>query len=146
MQCPYCNSSELKVTDKRDSGAETRRRRECLKCKKRFTTYERVELDLSIIKKDGRREKFSRDKLFNGLIKSLEKRPFSSEEIEKLVDDIVANVYRVAKDKDIKCSRVGEIVMAKLKRLDKVAYIRFAAVYRDFADIEDFREEIRKLK
>ncbi|MCD4771503.1 transcriptional regulator NrdR [archaeon] len=145
MRCPYCNSSELKVTDKRDSGAETRRRRECLKCKKRFTTYERVELDLSIIKKDGRREKFSRDKLFNGLIKSLEKRPFSSEEIEKLVDDIVANVYRVAKDKDIKGSRVGEIVMAKLKRLDKVAYIRFAAVYRDFADIEDFREEIRKL-
>jgi len=146
MQCPYCNSSELKVTDKRDSGAETRRRRECLKCKKRFTTYERVELDLNIIKKDGRREKFSRDKLFNGLIKSLEKRPFSSEEVEKLVDDIVANVYRVAKDKDIKGSRVGEIVMAKLKRLDKVAYIRFAAVYRDFADIEDFREEIRKLK
>ena len=146
MQCPYCNSSELKVTDKRDSGVEIRRRRECLKCKKRFTTYERVELDLSIIKKDGRREKFSRDKLFNGLIKSLEKRPFSSEEIEKLVDDIVANVYRVAKDKDIKGSRVGEIVMAKLKRLDKVAYIRFAAVYRDFADIEDFREEIRKLK
>jgi transcriptional repressor NrdR len=146
MQCPYCNSSELKVTDKRDSGVEIRRRRECLKCKKRFTTYERVELDLSIIKKDGRREKFSRDKLFDGLIKSLEKRPFSSEEIEKLVDDIVANVYRVAKDKDIKGSRVGEIVMAKLKRLDKVAYIRFAAVYRDFADIEDFREEIRRLK
>jgi len=146
MQCPYCNSNELKVTDKRDSGVEIRRRRECLKCKKRFTTYERVELDLNIVKKDGRREKFSRDKLFDGLIKSLEKRPFSSEEIEKLIDDIVANVYRVAKDKDIKGSRVGEIVMAKLKRMDKVAYIRFAAVYRDFADIEDFREEIKKLK
>jgi transcriptional repressor NrdR len=146
MQCPYCNSSELKVTNKRDSGSESRRRRECLKCGKRFTTYERVELDLNIVKKDGKREKFSREKLFKGLIKSLEKRPFTGEEIDKLVDDIVANVYRVAKDKDIKSSRVGEIVMAKLKRADKVAYIRFAAVYRDFADIDDFREEIGKLK
>lgn len=146
MQCPYCNSSELKVTNKRDSGSESRRRRECLKCGKRFTTYERVELDLNVIKKDGKRESFSREKLFRGLIKSLEKRPLTGEEIERLVDDIVARVYRTAKDKDISSSRVGDIVMAELKKVDKVAYIRFAAVYRDFADIDEFREEIRKLK
>ena len=146
MRCPYCNAVETKVTDKRDSGSVARRRRECLKCGKRFTTYERVELDLNVIKKDGRREKFSRDKLFDGLIKSLEKRPFTGEEINKLVDDIVANVYRVAKDKDIKSSRIGEIVMNKLRRVDKVAYIRFAAVYRDFEDIEEFKDEINKLK
>jgi len=145
MRCPYCNAVETKVTDKRDSGSVARRRRECLKCGKRFTTYERIELDLNVIKKDGRREKFSRDKLFDGLIKSLEKRPFTGEEIDKLVDDIVANVYRVAKDKDIKSSRIGEIVMNKLRRVDKVAYIRFAAVYRDFADIDEFRDEIKKL-
>ena len=146
MQCPYCNASELKVTDKRDSGSEVRRRRECLKCGRRFTTYERVELDLNIVKKDGKREKFSREKLFSGLMKSLEKRPLSSDEVESLVDDIVANVYRVAKDKDIKSSKVGEIVMRKLKVVDKVAYIRFAAVYRDFADIDEFREELKKLR
>ena len=146
MRCPYCTADETKVTDKRDAGSMARRRRECLKCGKRFTTYERVELDLNVIKKDGRREKFSRDKLFDGLIKSLEKRPFTGEEIDKLVDDIVANVYRVAKDKDIKSSRIGDMVMNKLKRVDKVAYIRFAAVYRDFADIDEFREEIKKLR
>lgn len=145
MQCPYCNADETKVTDKRDSGSVSRRRRECLKCGKRFTTYERVELDLSVIKKDGRRVKFSRDKLFEGIEKSLYKRPFSSERIEAFVDDIEAQVYRAAKDKDIASSKVGDIVMRKLKRFDKVAYIRFAAVYRDFADIEDFQEEIKKL-
>ena len=146
MRCPYCTAEETKVTDKRDAGSAARRRRECLKCGKRFTTYERIELDLNVIKKDGRREKFSRDKLFDGLIKSLEKRPFTGEEIDKLVDDIVANVYRVAKDKDIKSSRIGDIVMSALRRVDKVAYIRFAAVYRDFADIDEFRQEIKKLK
>jgi len=145
MRCPYCTADETKVTDKRDAGSMARRRRECLKCGKRFTTYERVELDLNVIKKDGRREKFSRNKLFDGLIKSLEKRPFTGEEIDKLVDDIVANVYRVAKDKDIKSSRIGDMVMNKLKRVDKVAYIRFAAVYRDFADIDEFRDELKKL-
>ena len=145
MRCPYCTADETKVTDKRDAGSMARRRRECLTCGKRFTTYERVELDLNVIKKDGRREKFSRNKLFDGLIKSLEKRPFTGEEIDKLVDDIVANVYRVAKDKDIKSSRIGDMVMNKLKRVDKVAYIRFAAVYRDFADIDEFRDELKKL-
>jgi len=146
MQCPYCTSSESKVTDKRDSGSESRRRRECLKCGKRFTTYERVELDLNVIKKDGRREKFSRDKLSEGIIKNLQKRPFTSEQIDGFVNDVEARVYRIAKDKDINSSKIGEFVMAKLKKVDKVAYIRFAAVYRDFADIEEFRDELQKLK
>ena len=146
MQCPYCASSESKVTNKRDAGLETRRRRECLKCGKRFTTLERVELDLSIVKKDGKKEKFSREKVIRGLIRSLEKRPLSDEKIEKLVEDIVANVYRVAKDKDIKSSRVGEIVMSNLKKVDKVAYVRFVAVYRDFANVDEFKEELEKLK
>ena len=145
MLCPYCTKSETKVTDKRDSGSVARRRRECLKCGKRFTTYERVELDLNVIKKDGRREKFSRDKLFAGIDKNLQKRPFTTEQIEKIVDDVEAKVYRIAKKKDVKSSKIGELVMNKLRRVDKVAYIRFAAVYRDFEDIEEFSEEIKKL-
>jgi len=146
MQCPYCTASETKVTDKRDSGSVARRRRECLKCGKRFTTYERVELDLNVIKKDGRREKFSRDKLFAGIDKNLQKRPFTTEQIEQIVDDVEAKIYRIAKDKDIKSTKIGELVMNKLRQVDKVAYIRFAAVYRDFADIDEFKEEIKKLK
>ncbi len=146
MLCPYCNASELRVKDKRDSGSEIRRRRECQKCQKRFTTYERVELDLGVIKKDGKREKFSREKLLNGMVKSLEKRKLSNDEIQKIVSDVEAHIYRTAKDKDIRSSKIGEIVMAKLKKIDKVAYIRFAAVYRDFADINDFKDELKKLK
>ena len=146
MRCPFCNAVETKVTDKRDCEAVSRRRRECLKCGKRFTTYERVELDLNVIKKDGRREKFSRGKLFEGIDKNLQKRPFTSAEIDRIVDEIEAHVYRIAKGKDVKSSKIGDIVMAKLKKVDKIAYIRFAAVYRDFADIDDFREELKKLK
>ena len=146
MLCPYCTATETKVTDKRDSGSVARRRRECLKCGKRFTTYERVEMELNVIKKDGRREKFSRDKLLVGISKNLEKRPFTSAQIDKIVDDVTARIYRVAKDKDIRSSRIGDMVMDKLKKVDKVAYIRFAAVYRDFADIADFKNELKKLK
>lgn len=146
MRCPYCTAEETKVTDKRDSDSGARRRRECLKCEKRFTTYERVELDLNVIKKDGRRQKFNRDKLLEGVSKNLEKRPFTTEQIDEIVDDIEARVYRIAKDKDIPSSKIGEIVMDKLKKVDKVAYIRFAAVYRDFADIDEFKDEIKKLK
>ncbi|MFA5060990.1 MAG: transcriptional regulator NrdR [Candidatus Pacearchaeota archaeon] len=146
MLCPYCNNPDTKVTDKRDCDSITRRRRECLKCEKRFTTYERVELDLNVIKKDGRREKFSRRKLFEGVAKNLEKRPFTSEQIEDIVSEMEATIYRTAKDKDIKSSKIGEIVMNKLKKVDKVAYIRFAAVYRDFEDVNDFKEEIKKLE
>ncbi len=145
MRCPYCNSEETKVTNKRDSGPVTRRRRECLKCTKRFTTYERVELDLNVIKKDGRRVKFNRDKLFEGIEKNLQKRPFTTAEVDQIVNDVEAQIYRLAKDKDVTSSKIGDVVMKKLKKVDKVAYIRFAAVYRDFADIEEFREEIKKL-
>ncbi len=146
MLCPYCTNPETKVTDKRDSGSVARRRRECLKCGKRFTTYERVELDLNVIKKDGRREKFNCDKLLRGISKNLEKRPFTTKQIEEIVDDVTARVYRIAKDKDILSSRIGEMVMAKLRKVDKIAYIRFASVYRDFADIDEFRDELKKLK
>ena len=103
-------------------------------------------MDLNVIKKDGRREKFNRDKLFEGISKNLEKRPFSTEQIEQIVDDLTARVYRIAKDKDIKSTRIGEMVMDKLRKIDKVAYIRFAAVYRDFADIDEFKDELKKLK
>jgi len=146
MLCPYCTSADTKVTDKRDSNEVTRRRRECLKCGKRFTTFEKVELDLFVIKKGGKREKFDREKLYVGVSKNLEKRPFTTEEIEDIVSQIEARIYRFAKDKDIKSSKVGDIVMDKLKKVDKVAYVRFAAVYRDFTDIDDFKEEIRGLK
>ena len=146
MKCPYCGAFETKVTNKRDSGAVTRRRRECLKCARRFTTHERVELELSVIKKDGRREQFNRSKLYEGICRSMEKRPFSGLEIEELVNDIENRIHRAAKDKDIKSSKIGEIVMGRLKKIDKVAYIRFASVYRDFADIEDFKKEIGGLK
>jgi transcriptional repressor NrdR len=145
MICPYCQNTETKVTDKRDSEAITKRRRECLKCEKRFTTFERVELDLNVIKKDGTRQKFNRDKIMNGVEKAFEKRPFDSEKIEEIVSDIEAKIYRVAKDQDIQTSKIGEVIMDKLKRIDKIAYIRFASVYREFADIEDFKEELKIL-
>ena len=146
MLCPYCNTAETKVTDKRDSESLARRRRECLKCGKRFTTYERVELDLSVVKKEGVRQKFDREKLKAGIEKAFEKRDLSGEEVDKIVSDIEARIYRLAKDKDIKASKIGEIVMAKLKKVDKVAYIRFASVYREFADLDDFKKEIKELK
>src|SRR5574344_1240281 len=101
MQCPYCQNEETKVNDSRDSEGITRRRRECLKCEKRFTTYERVELDLSVIKKDGNKEKFNVEKLKRGIIKALEKRPFTSEQTEEIIGEVEAKIYRTAKDKDI---------------------------------------------
>ena len=146
MICPYCTHAETKVTDKRDGQGITRRRRECLKCGKRFTTYERIELDLNVLKKDGKREKFDIDKVRKGVEKSLEKRPVTSEQIEELLQLIEAKIRNVAKDKDISTSKVGEVIMAQLKKVDKVAYIRFASVYREFADLDDFKEEIKKLK
>lgn len=146
MQCPYCKSADSRVTNKRDSDDVTRRRRECLKCGKRFSTYERVELDLYVIKKDGRRVRFSRDKILEGVSRSLEKRPFTGSQIEEIVNEIEASVHRFAKDRDIQSSKIGEIVMRVLKRTDKVAYIRFASVYRDFADLDDFKKELKELK
>ncbi len=148
MKCPYCNNEETKVVDKREteSLSVTRRRRECLKCGKRFTTYEKVEeLEIVIVKKDGRRERFDRHKLLTGLVKACEKRPVSMEKIEKVVEEIEADL-RERGESEVPSKKIGEIVMRKLKSLDKVAYIRFASVYREFEDIERFEEELDKLQ
>lgn len=143
MKCVFCRSG-TRVTDKRESPNGTRRRRECLKCKKRFTTYERADKrDVIIVKKDGRREKFSNDKLKNGLMKACEKRPISIEKIDKIIDEVEEKLR--AKGKEVKSENIGKMVMNKLKKLDKIAYIRFASVYRDFKDIKDFKEVMREV-
>ncbi len=140
MKCPYCSSTKTKVTDKRDSEEEgiTRRRRECLKCKRRFTTYERPEIEIIVVKKDKRREPYNRDKLTSGLIKACEKRPISHEKIEKIVNGIEERLRR--KGKEVKSEVIGKLAMQFLKKLDKVAYIRFASVYSDFQDLADFKK------
>ena len=145
MKCPFCNYSESKVIDSRESDDLTRRRRECLSCEKRFTTYERVEtVQMYIIKKDGSRELFDKVKLRKGLVKSCEKRPVSIDEIENVINRIESKM-RLLDSTEISSKQVGEEVMNQLKALDKIAYIRFASVYREFADIEDFRKEIQIL-
>lgn len=146
MECPFCNHIETKVTDSRDTGSYTiRRRRECLKCNKRFTTYENIEMNpIFIIKKDGRREKFDRNKIKKGLIKALEKRPVSHEKIEQIINNIQEKMRRTGKE-EIESSLIGEYVMNELKEIDQVGYIRFASVYRSFADITFFQKEIKNL-
>lgn len=147
MKCPYCSHQETKVLDKRDTenNAVTRRRRECLKCEKRFTTYEHIEMvDLHIIKKEGKREQFDRQKLKAGVLKACEKRPIPVEKIDELVSQIEAELLDMDST-EITSAKLGELVMRKLKKLDKVAYIRFASVYRDFADLTEFKEELDKL-
>ncbi len=142
MLCPYCSNDETKVTDKRDSKNETRRRRECLKCGKRFTTYEKIEpVEIFIMKKDGRRELFSREKLRSGILKACEKRPVSGEQIEKIIAWIEEKLKQHGRE--VESRVVGELVMKALKKLDKVAYIRFASVYRDFKDVSDFKEVVK---
>lgn len=145
--CPFCNSGKTKVIDKREisSGSVTRRRRECLICGKRFSTYERVEaLDIYVIKKDGRREPYERAKLRAGISKACEKRPISQETLNEIIDKI-ENELRQMKSIEVRSQIIGEKVMRELRRLDKVAYIRFASVYREFADITDFQKELREL-
>ena len=146
MNCPYCNNVETKVTDSRDTGNYTiRRRRECLKCGRRFTTYEYIEMTpVYVIKKDGRREKFDRNKIRKGIMKALEKRPFGHEEIDKIIDSIEEKIRRYGKE-EIESSVIGEYVMETLKEVDQVAYIRFASVYRSFTDITSFEEEVKNL-
>ena len=148
MKCPYCNYEETQVIDTRETEnlETTRRRRECLKCNKRFTTYERVEeADIVVVKKDGRRERFERQKLLNGILKACEKRPISLEKIEKIVDEVESDL-RKRDSVEVESKTIGEIVMKRLKSLDKVAYIRFASVYREFEDLERFEEELEKLQ
>lgn len=147
MKCPYCASEETDVVDSRDTKdlLAIRRRRECARCEKRFTTYERVEeTGMIVIKKDGRREKFDRQKLLNGLLKAFEKRPVGFEKIEEAVDQIEREL-RKKDTTEIKSTVIGELVMKKLKRLDSIAYIRFASVYREFKDIEDLKKELQSL-
>lgn len=145
MNCPFCLSADTKVIDKRDIENTTKRRRECLKCKKRFTTFERVEdIDVFVVKKDGRREKFSREKLKAGFIRACEKRPVSQEQINRAIDEIEKTVRR--EEKEVPTKFIGELVMKNLKKLDKVAYIRFASVYRDFKDVKDFEKELKSIK
>jgi len=145
MDCPYCSYKETKVTDKRESPEGIRRRRECLKCKKRFTTYEKIaKEDLYIIKKDGRREKFAREKLETGINLAFEKRPVEKEKINQMINEIEEQIRKRGK-KEIRTSEIGELVMKKIKKIDNVAYIRFASVYRDFQDIKDFKKEMREL-
>jgi transcriptional repressor NrdR len=147
MICPFCKIGTTRVLDKREisSGTVTRRRRECIECSKRFTTYERVEeIDIYVIKKDGRREPYDRLKLRSGISKACEKRPVSQETINEIIDRI-ENDLRQMKTIEMKSNIIGEKVMDELKKLDKVAYIRFASVYREFADVTDFQDELKNL-
>jgi transcriptional repressor NrdR len=145
MKCPFCNHNEDKVIDSRETaeGAAVRRRRECLYCAKRFTTYEYVEkTPLMVIKKDGRREPFSRQKILSGLVKACEKRSVSMENLEKLVSEVEAEIQKKF-EQEVESRYVGELVIEKLSKLDDVAYVRFASVYRQFKDINQFMRELR---
>ena len=147
MKCPFCGYLESRVVDSRpaDEGASIRRRRECLSCLKRFTTYEIVEtLPIIVVKKDKSREPFERNKLFNGLLRACEKRPVSLEALEKIVDEIEAELLN-SLEREVTSLRIGELAMEKLKQVDEIAYVRFASVYRQFADVNSFMEEITRL-
>lgn len=147
MKCPYCGYLESKVIDSRsaDEGSSIRRRRECLGCQRRFTTYEIMErLPLVVVKRDGSRQTFDKNKLVNSMLKSCEKRSVELEQLEDIATDIEQNLQS-ALEREIPTSEIGEMVMARLKELDEVAYVRFASVYRQFKDINTFMEELTKL-
>lgn len=147
MKCPFCGYDEDKVIDSRptDEGTAIRRRRECSKCAKRFTTYEKVEsIPLMVIKKDETRQAFDREKLLNGLLRASEKRPVSINVLEKMVYDIESQIHNTLR-REITSREIGEMVMIRLKDIDEVAYVRFASVYRQFKDINTFMDELRKL-
>ncbi len=147
MRCPYCGESESKVIDSRptEDGEKIRRRRECLGCKKRFTTYEVVEtVPLMVIKKDGSRQTFDRQKLLNGMVRSCEKRPVSYEMLENAVDDIEQTLLN-SYDREVSSMYVGELAMQELKKIDEVAYVRFASVYRQFSDLNTFMDELKDM-
>ena len=145
LKCPYCKYKDTQVLDSREAEDSTRRRRQCPKCNKRFTTYEKMEsLSLTVIKKNGDRVRFDRDKILNGILKACEKRSITREKIEAAVEDLEQELRTLATT-EIPTKKIGELVMNKLKKLDKVAYIRFASVYREFADLETFEKELKKL-
>ena len=146
MRCPYCGDSESHVTDSRDSGEGIRRRRECLKCGVRFTTYERIQSTALIVaKRDGRREEFNRDKLFHSIRLACAKRPLPTGTLDKVVDDIEGQLQRLGRA-EVPTGMIGEMVTSRLMELDRVAYIRYASVYRDFDDVEAFEREIQALE
>lgn len=147
MKCPFCSCEESKVIDSRptDEGERIRRRRECISCQKRFTTYEIIEsVPVIVVKKDKSREVFDRSKLFNGMLRACEKRPVSLDSIESAVNEIEATLQN-SLDREVTSVRIGELAMDKLKNLDEVAYVRFASVYRQFKDINTFMAELAKL-
>jgi transcriptional repressor NrdR len=147
MHCPFCTAKDTKVIDSRlvSSGHQVRRRRECIECHERFTTFEGAELVMPrVIKQDGSREPFNEDKLINGLARALEKRPVSTEQIDEVIHEIKSKI-RATGEREVSSHLIGECIMDALKRLDKVAYVRFASVYRSFEDIREFGEEIARL-
>ncbi len=145
MKCPYCGAGDTEVIETRDGETSLRRRRECKKCEKRFTTYERIEnIDLVITKKDGRREKFDREKLRRGIVRAAEKRPIATELIDSIVDEIEQEL-RSKDSTEVGSRTVGNLVLKKLRKIDKVAYVRFASVYLDFESLKDFEGLISKL-
>ena len=147
MRCLFCGHLESKVIDSRstEEGTTIRRRRECLECGKRFTTYEKIEtIPMIVIKKDGLRETWDRDKVLNGILRACEKRPVTLSDIEKLIDDIESKLYNML-EREVTSERVGEMVMERLKDLDDIAYVRFASVYRQFKDINSFMDELAKI-
>ncbi|MBL0159570.1 MAG: transcriptional repressor NrdR [Bryobacterales bacterium] len=147
MNCPFCGFKEDRVIDSRESkeGDVIRRRRECLQCLRRFTTYERIdEVPYMVVKKDGRREKFDRQKVLSGLLKACEKRPISMTKLAELVDEVEGRLADKS-DREISTTEVGELLMLSLAHLDKIAYVRFASVYRDFQDVEAFLSELKDL-
>lgn len=147
MKCPYCYEDETKVIDSRpaDDNSSIRRRRQCEKCGKRFTTYEKLEtMPLMVIKKDNSRETYDRSKIESGVIRSCHKRPVSTQQINAMIDDIENKIFNL-EEKEVATSVIGELVMGSLKDLDEVAYVRFASVYREFKDVNTFMEELGKL-
>lgn len=147
MKCPYCSYNEDKVIDSRptEEGNAIRRRRECLNCQKRFTTYEKVErLPIMVVKKNGTIESFKREKLLNGLVRACEKRPVNMDQLEKIVDNIEI-VFQNSLKREVNTNEIGELIMANLKDLDEVAYVRFASVYRRFKDINTFMDELKSM-
>ena len=148
MKCPFCGYEDTRVIDSRElsDGRAIRRRRECPECHARFTTYERYETGpITVVKKDGRRERFDRRKILNGLLKAFEKRPVTTDEIEKIVDNIVSNLQKSG-SMEISTAQIGKMVMEELRKVDQVAYVRFASVYKDFREIDQFIEVIKELR
>lgn len=148
MRCPNCQNEDTKVLDSRpvEEGSAIRRRRECEKCDFRFSTYEEMEiLDLYVLKKDGRKELYSREKLEKGIRRAFEKRPHTDDTLRKLVSGAEQEIYKKAKEGEIKSTDIGEALMKRIKKVDKIAYIRFASVYRCFEDVDEFKAELKKL-